>query len=213
MKLTSERGRNIREEYSNEKEKEICDDQGLVQIGGTKTKIDGTNGDSNVSIKNFSGNSSQVHLTTQKRFIEVLELDDEIATFVKMFCGDDSLNIKGKDRYDINDINNINPKIVNSFLSYLSENTTRIIDLIISNGFNITKVVYRNLKTNEIYGINYVDIMAKVENCKWVAKKGGIHLKDENGKSYFHFQREGKKNKNNRYNVLWHIHRHLFMVN
>jgi hypothetical protein len=41
--------------------------------------------------------------------------------------------------------------------------------------------------------------------------KGGVHLKNKEGKTYFHFQREGKKKKSNRYNVLWHIHRNLFM--
>lgn len=211
MKLTSEIGRKIRKEYTEIKEKEICDIRGLIQIGGSKTKIDGSDGVSNESIKNFSGNSTQVHLTTQKRFIDVLKLNDENSTFVKMFCGDISFNVNGKDRYDINDIKKINPRLVDSFLNYLDENKLEIIDLIIRNGFDVTKVVYKNLKTNEVFEIIYDDILSKVKNCKWVAMKGGVHLKNEKGNTYFHFQREGKKNKKNRYNVLWHIHKHLFI--
>ena len=213
MKLTSERGRKIREDYTDIKEREICDIRGLTQIGGNRNKIDGSDGISNESIKNFSGNSTQVHLTTQKRFIDVLKLNDENSTFVKMFCGDISLDVNGKDRYDVHDIKKINPKLVDSFLNYLTENKLEIINLIIRNGFNVTTVVYKNLKTNEIFEINYDKILSKIKNCKWVVLKGGIHLKNEEGKTYFHFQREGKKNKKNRYNVLWHIHKHLFIDN
>jgi hypothetical protein len=182
MKLTPERGREIREEYTNVKEKEICDSRGLVQIGGNRNKIDGSDGISNESIKNFSGNSTQVHLTTQNRFIEVLNLDDEMATFVKMFCGNSSLNIKGKDRYDITDINNVNPNTVNLFLSFLSENKVKIIDLIIRNGFDVTKVVYKNLKTKEIFEISYDDIISKVEKFEPRAKVKKVELSEETDK-------------------------------
>jgi hypothetical protein len=209
MKLTSERGREIREEYTNVKEKEICDNRGLVQIGGNRNKIDGSDGTSNASIKNFSGSSSQVHLTTQNRFINVLGLNDESIQFVKMFCGDSSLNINGKDRYNINEIPS---DITKSFMLFLNDNKNEVIDLIVRNGFNVNTIVYRNLKTNETYEITYDEVLNKINKCTWVSKKGGIHLKDVNGKTYFHFQREGKKNKNNRYNVLWHIHRNLFLI-
>lgn len=207
MGLTSEQGRLIRKEYSEEKEKLVCQERGLTQMGGTRTKIDGTDGISNESIKNFSGKSTQVHLTTQKHFIEVLNLDEDSKQFVKLFCGNETINNKGKDRYLIAEIDS---KYTQSFLNYLTTNKTKVIDLIIRNGFNITSVVYRNLKTNQLLDISYDEILNKIENCSWVAKKGGIHLKNKEGKSYFHFQREGKKSKTNRYNVLWHIHSHLF---
>jgi hypothetical protein len=208
MKLTSEQGRQIREEYSGIKEKEVCDERGLIQVGGTKTKIDGSNGLSNESIKNFTGNSTQVHLTTQNHFIKVLGLDENSSKFVKMFCGNEGLNINGKDRYNSFEIDEI---YVTSFLNFLNKNTNKIIDLIICNNSEITTVVYRNLKTNKVLDISYNEILNKVNDCVWVIKKGGVHLKNKEGKSYFHFQREGKKNKNNRYNVLWHIHKYLFI--
>jgi hypothetical protein len=207
MKLTSEIGRKIREEYSEVKEKQVCEQRGLLQVGGNRTKIDGSNGISNESIKNFTGNSTQVHLTTQKHFIKVLGLDDNSANFIKMFCGNELLNNKGKDRFFIPEIN---PQYTNEFLTFLEKNKTKVIDLIIRNGFDITSVVYRNLKTQELFDITYEDILGKVSECNWVAKKGGIHLKNKEGKTYFHIQREGKKSKSNRYNVLCHIHRHLF---
>lgn len=207
MKLTSERGRKIREEYSEVKEKQVCEQRGLEQVGGNRTKIDGSNGISNESIKNFTGNSTQVHLTTQKHFIKVLGLDENSANFIAMFCGNELLNNKGEDRFFIPEIN---PQYTNEFLTFLEKNKTKVIDLIIRNGFNVTSVVYRNLKTQELFNITYEEILGKVSECDWVAKKGGVHLKNKKGKTYFHIQREGKKSKSNRYNVLWHIHRHLF---
>jgi hypothetical protein len=208
MKLTPEKGRQIREEYSGVKEKEVCDERGLIQVGGTRTKIDGSNGLSNESIKNFTGNSTQVHLTTQNHFIKVLGLDENSSKFVKMFCGNEGLSINGKDRYNSFEIDEI---YVTSFLNFLNESTNKIIDLIICNNSEITTVVYRNLKTNKVLDISYNEIINKVNDCVWVIKKGGVHLKNKEGKTYFHFQREGKKKKSNRYNVLWHIHRYLFM--
>lgn len=208
MGLTAEKGKQIREEYSSVKEKEICDSRGLVQMGGSRTKIDGSNGIVNESIKNFTGGSTQVHLTTQNHFIKILKLDENSTIFVKMFCGNDQLDINGDDRYYTSEIDKL---YVDSFLSFLDENRVRVIDLIVRNGFDVTSVVYRNLKTNEIYDISYDEIISKVNDCTWVVKKGGIHLKNKDGKTYFHFQREGKRKKSNRYNVLWHIHRNLFI--
>jgi hypothetical protein len=95
----------------------------------------------------------------------------------------------------------------------LNENKIRVIDLIIRNGFDVNSVVYRDLKTNKIYDITYDEIINKVKDCKWVLKEGGVHLKNKKNKTFFHFQREGKKKKSNRYNVLWHIHRNLFLDN
>jgi hypothetical protein len=210
MKLTSERGRNIRKEYSEVKEKQVCDERGLTQVGGNKTKIDGIGDGENVSIKNISGESTQVHLTTQNHFIKVLKLNENCVEFIRMFCGNESLDINGNDRYSIPEIDSI---YVNSFMDFLTQNKNSVIDLIIRNGFDINSVVCRNLKTNELYEITFDEIISKIQDCTWVSKKGGIHLKNREGKTYFHFQREGKRKKTNRYNVLWHIHRSLFVTN
>ena len=97
------------------------------------------------------------------------------------------------------------------FLTFLNQNKVKVVDLMIRNGFDITSVVCRNLKNNKLYYITYNQIIDKIKKCTWVFKKGGIHLKNEKNKTYFHIQREGKKNKNNRYNILCHIHINLFL--
>ena len=81
--------------------------------------------------------------------------------------------------------------------------------MIICNGFDITHVIYRDIKNNVEYELTCEQIFDKIKYAEWKFLCGGIHLK-LNGKTLFHFQREAKRNPSNRYNVLWHIHRNLF---
>jgi hypothetical protein len=208
MALTAEQGYKIREEYSDVKEKQICEKHNLRQIGGSRTKIDGSNGDINKSIKNASGSSTQVHLTTQNHFIKTLGITGNAAEFIRLFCGNKDLNNNGKDRYTIKQIDS---KCVNEFENFLTQNKKEVVDLVIRNGFNITHVIYNDIKNNVEYELTYQEIIDRIDDCEWVFLRGGIHLKNSQGKTYFHFQREGKKNPSNRYNVLFHIHKNLFI--
>ena len=208
MALTAEQGYKIREEYSDVKEKQICEKHNLQQIGGSRTKIDGSNGDINKSIKNASGSSTQVHLTTQNHFIKTLGITGNAAEFIRLFCGNKDLNNNGKDRYTIKQIDS---ECVNEFKNFLTQNKKEVVDLVVRNGFNITHVIYNDIKNNVEYELTYQEIIDKLDDCEWVFLRGGIHLKNSQGKSYFHFQREGKKNPSNRYNVLFPIHKNLFL--
>ena len=206
MPLTAAQGYKIREEYSDIKEKAICDAHGLQQIGGSRTKVDGTDGDVSKSIKNASGSSTQVHLTTQKHFIETLNITGDAVEFIKHFCGSSDYDYKGRDRRFIKEIDT---QYTEAFKEFLDNNKKEIVDLIIRNGFNITHVVYNDIKNSVEYELTYENILAKIEDAEWKFLRGGIHLK-VGKKTLFHFQREGKKKVSNRYNVLWHIHRNLF---
>ena len=206
MPLTAEQGYKIREEYSGIKEKAICDAHGLQQIGGSRTKVDGTDGEVSKSIKNASGSSTQVHLTTKDHFKRILGIKDNSAEFIEHFCGNPDYDYNGRDRRFIKEIDT---QYTESFKEFLDNNKREIVDLIIRNGFDITHVVYNDIKNDKCYELTYEDIISKIENAEWKFLRGGIHLK-LNGKSLFHFQREGKKKLSNRYNVLWHIHRNLF---
>jgi len=207
MPLTSEQGYKIREEYSTIKEKLVCDAHGLEQRGGSRNKIDGENSDCRKSIKNASGRSTQVHLTTQKHFMKVMNIDGDAAEFIKHFCGNEDYNYNGKDRRTIKQIDE---NYVESFKKFLDENKEEVVDLIIRNGFDVTSVVY-NYRNGTWEGeLTYEDICEKIKDAEWKFLRGGVHLKNKEGKTYFHFQREGKKNPKKRYNVLWHIHINLF---
>lgn len=206
MPLTAEQGYRIREQYSGEKENKICEAHGLTQIGGSRTKVDGSNGLDNKSIKNASGSSTQVHLTTQKHFIKSMGISGAAAEFIKHFCGSRDYDYNGKDRRSIKQIDE---KYVTAFKQFLDTNKKEVVNLIIRNGFNITHIIYNDIKNNVEYELTYEQIIDKIEEAEWKFLSGGIHLK-LGKKSLFHFQREGKRNPSNRYNVLWHIHRNLF---
>jgi hypothetical protein len=206
MPLTAEQGYRIREQYSGEKENKICESHGLTQIGGSRTKVDGSNGLDNKSIKNASGSSTQVHLTTQKHFIKSMGISGDAAEFIKHFCGSRDYDYNGKDRRSIKQIDE---KYVTAFKQFLDTNKKEVVNLIIRNGFNITHIIYNDIKNNVEYELTYEQIIDKIEEAEWKFLSGGIHLK-LGKKSLFHFQREGKRNPSNRYNVLWHIHRNLF---
>lgn len=207
MPLTAEQGYQTRELYSTDLEKAVCDAHGLQQIGGSRTKIDGQNENERASIKNASGSSTQVHLTTQKHFMEVLNISGNAAEFVKHFCGSIDYDYKGRDRRFIKEIDS---EYIQSFQSFLDNNKEKIVDLIIRNGDDITHVIYRDIKNDVEYKLTYDEILDKIKDAEWKFLRGGIHLK-LNKKTLFHFQREGKRSKSNRYNVLWHIHRNLFV--
>ena len=181
MALSKEDGFKIREEYSTIKEKMVCDKHNLVQLGGSKTKIDGFSNEKNVSIKNASGVSTQVHLTTQKSFIESFDMNSNCVEFIKLFCGNETMNNYGRDRYQINQIDS---KLVDSFKVFLDENKERIIDLIVRNGHNITHIIFNDIKKNNEYELTYQEIINRISKCEWIFMNGGIHLKDENKKTY-----------------------------
>ena len=143
----------------------------------------------------------------RKHFIEILNITGDAVEFIKHFCGSVDYDYNGRDRRFIKEIDT---QYTQSFKEFLDNNKREIIDLIIRNGFDITHVIYNDIKNVKCYELTYEDILAKIENAEWKFLRGGIHLK-LNGKSLFHFQREGKRNPSNRYNVLWHIHRNLFV--
>ena len=135
-------------------------------------------------------------------------MDSESVEFIRLFCGNKEMNNKGKDRFTISQIEE---SITDSFKDFLNQNKVEIVDLIIRNGFDITHVIFNDIKNNKEYELTYNQIIEKISECEWKFMRGGIHLKNLDGKTYFHFQREGKRNPNNRYNVLWHIHKNLFV--
>ena len=159
MPLTAEQGYKIREEYSDIKEKAVCDAHGLQQIGGSRTKIDGQNENERASIKNASGSSTQVHLTTQKHFMEVLNISGNAAEFIKHFCGSADYNYQGRDRRTIKEIH---PEYTEEFQRFLNENKEKVIDLIIRNGDDITHVIYRDITNDVEYKLTYTEILDKL---------------------------------------------------
>ena len=206
MNLTLEQkqeiGRKVREENSGTKELQICDLYGLTQVGGSRTKVDGTHPDgSNWSIKNAKSSSTQVHLTSQERFIETFSLNDNSVEFVKKFFGNLSYDHMPRRRYRMDEISN---QAVNSFKNFLEDNKEKVIYYFISGKFNINHLVYNRkcLTTDQV--------MEQAMSAKWLYNPTAIHLKNNSGKTLFHIQMKGSGKGKIKHGVLCHIHENLF---
>tara|TARA_Y100001938_G_C8076702_1_gene426550 strand:- start:1224 stop:1862 length:639 start_codon:yes stop_codon:yes gene_type:complete len=206
MSLTLEQkqeiGRQVREENSGTKELQICELFGLTQVGGSRTKVDGTHPDgSNWSIKNAKSSSTQVHLTSQERFIEDFALNDDCIEFVQKFFGNLEYNHMPRRRYRIDEISN---SAVSAFKKFLETNKEKVIYYFISGKFNINHLVYnRERLTTE-------QVMEQVRSANWLYNPTAIHLKNDSGKTLFHIQMKGSGKGKIKHGVLCHIHENLF---
>ena len=92
--------------------------------------------------------------------------------FIRKFCGDSSINNNGVDRYNTSEIDSF---IVGRFFNFLKNNTIKVVDYVVRNGFDITHVIYKDTKNEIEYELTYKEIIEKIEGCNWVIKKGGVH--------------------------------------
>jgi hypothetical protein len=206
MNLTLEQkqeiGRQVREENSGTKELQICELFGLTQVGGSRTKVDGTHPDgSNWSIKNAKSSSTQVHLTSQERFIADFSLGAECTEFVKKFFGNLEYEHMPRRRYRMDEIPD---SCVNEFKKFLENNKEQVILYFISGKFNINHLVYnrKRLTTDQV--------MDQVRSASWLYNPTAIHLKNDSGKTLFHIQMKGSGKGKIKHGVLCHIHENLF---
>jgi len=212
MTLTIEQkqeiGRRVREENSGPKELQICELYGLTQIGGTRTKVDGRHPDgTNWSIKNAKSKSTQVHLTSQTRFIEDFSLSAECQEFVHKFFGNPHFRTLGVPRGRYN-LSQIDPLAVEKFKEFLEAKKEEIIHYFISGKFDINYIVY-NRKC-----LTTAEVLEQVRTARWVPGTHGTTflLQSPSDKTLFHIQMKGSGNKKKMgyHGVLCHIHENLF---
>jgi len=208
MTLTVEQkreiGRKVREENAGIKEAATCQDFGLVQIGGSRTKVDGKHPDgTNWSIKNAKSSSTQVHLTSQEKFIATFSLNAECQEFVAKFFGNLDYDHMPRRRYTMAEID---PVAVAHFKEFLESNQKEVIYYFISGEHDINHLVYngKHLTTE--------DVMLQAEEAQWVYNPTAIHLKNKEGKTLFHVQMKGSGKGKAKHGVLCHIHENLFHV-
>jgi len=207
MNLTLEQkqeiGRQVREENSGSKELQICEMFGLTQVGGSRTKVDGQHPDgTNWSIKNAKSKSTQVHLTSQERFIEEFSLGAASQEFVRKFFGSLDYEHMPRRRYRIDEIPD---DAVNQFKSFLESNKEEVIYYFLSGKFDIRHVVYNKMH------MTTDEILEQVRKANWVYNPTAIHLKNEAGKTLFHIQMKGSGKGKVKHGVLCHIHENLFL--
>jgi hypothetical protein len=204
IKQRRENGRRIQEDNSGYKEADTCERFGLEQVGGSRTKVDGTHPDgSHWSIKNSKSKSTQVHLTSQEKFIRDWELEAAESEFVRRFFGNTVYTEMPRHRYTAEEIN---PLAVECFKEFLVENREDLIYYFVSGDSDITNFVYNGNH------ITLRDIMKQVDESYWVMNPTAIHLRGAHGKTLFHLQMKGSGNKAKMgyHGVLCHIHERLF---
>ena len=204
IKQRRENGRRIREDNAGYKEASTCEAFGLQQVGGSRTKVDGTHSDgSHWSIKNSKSKSTQVHLTSQEKFIRDWELEAGEAEFVRKFFGNTGYTDMPRQRYTAEEIN---PLAVECFKEFLVENREDLVHYFISGNSEITNFVYNGKH------ITLENIMKQVDQSYWVMNPTAIHLRGAHGKTLFHIQMKGSGNKAKMgyHGVLCHIHERLF---
>ena len=196
-------GRRVREQNAGPVEALTCEQFGLVQRGGSQTKIDGTHplDGTNWSIKNAGSRSTQVHLTTKRKFAADFQLNELQTEFVNKFFGDQSFNHMPRNRYKMDEIL---PEAVESFKEFLENNKEEFVRYVICGKDDINYVVYNGQV------LNTEQIMAYCESASWTYNNTAIHLKGPDGKSFFHIQMKGSGKGATYHGVLCHIHEHLF---
>ena len=196
-------GRRIREQNAGPVEALSCKQFGLKQIGGSRTKIDGEHlvDGTRWSIKNAASRSTQVHLTTKKKFTFDFQLNELQQEFVNKFFGDQSFTHMPRQRYKMDEID---PEAVESFKAFLEMNKEEFIRYVVCGRDNINYVVYNSAV------LNTQQIMERCKDAHWVYNNTAIHLKSPDGKSFFHIQMKGSGKGATYHGVLCHIHEHLF---
>jgi hypothetical protein len=173
----------------------------LTQVGGSKTKVDGTNGSQRYSFKKAKSSSTQIHITTQNHFIKLFNLGGECEKFVKHFFGDLSFTNKERCRFKCSDL----PKsCVNSFFNFLTENKEKVVDYFVSGDSQITDFVYND------YHITYSPLMKKLTSSDWHFTDTAMHLKNREGKTLLHIQMKGSGAGKTKHSILVHIHQNAY---
>jgi tRNA G37 N-methylase TrmD len=86
----------------------------------------------------------------------------------------------------------------------LENNKEEFVRYVICGKDDINYVVYNGQV------MNTEQIMAQCENASWAYNNTAIHLKNPDGKSFFHIQMKGSGKGATYHGVLCHIHEHLF---
>ena len=179
------------------------------------------------SVKNVSKNHTQVALLSSRKFIEYFDLQDTLpALFIRLFFGVPNnlgmslVHLKHKDlplsdaekRQNRVYANNIPQPVKDAFLDFMNANKTRIFDVIVRHGLNdgmpVTKMIWRNKKTNDIKFIEIDDLAQQCEGGEWKLNKTTLEFRTAKGDKLFHLQMKGsgKKYNSGYHGMMFHIY-------
>ena len=169
-----------------------------VTDGRPQTKVDIYDNESTTaySVKNVSKNHTQVALLSSRKFIQYFDLEDTLpALFIRLFFGVpnnfgmSTVKLRHKDlplsdaevRQNRVYANNIPQPVKDAFLTFMNANKMRIFDVIVrrglDNGMPVSKMVWRNKKTNDMKIIEIDDLAKQCETGEWKLNKTTLEFR------------------------------------
>ena len=200
-----------------------------VTDGRPQTKVDIYDNESTTaySVKNVSKNHTQVALLSSRKFIQYFDLEDTLpALFIRLFFGVpnnfgmSTVKLRHKDlplcdaeeRQNRVYANNIPQPVKDAFLDFMNANKMRIFDVIVrrglDNGMPVSKMVWRNKKTDDMKIINIDDLAKQCEGGEWKLNRTTLEFRTADGFKLFHLQMKGsgKKYNSGYHGMMFHIY-------
>ena len=200
-----------------------------VTDGRPQTKVDIYDNESTTaySVKNVSKNHTQVALLSSRKFIEYFGLEDTLpALFIRLFFGVpnnfgmSTVKLRHKDlplcdaeeRQNRVYANNIPQPVKDAFLDFMNANKMRIFDVIVrrglDNGMPVSKMVWRNKKTDDMKIINIDDLSKQCDGGEWKLNRTTLEFRTADGFKLFHLQMKGsgKKYNSGYHGMMFHIY-------
>ena len=179
-------------------EKQFAKESGLPHVGGAGGPIDA----GLISVKNASGQSTQVHLTTFEALIRKLNPPAEVTDFLRRWSGDKNESsgrrrLSKFSKQELEDavrwLNSVKKPLVNRFFEH--------------SGSKAEIVHWREKKTGKVHERSTEDILADMNLSTWElgAGYGSFALVHPTRDRLAHFQRKGS-GKDQKNSALFHLY-------
>lgn len=181
--------------------------------GASNTKVDvrDTNYKIRLSVKNPSNKNTQIGLYTQNSFIEAMNIvDNELKLFIQQFFGGDICSNYVRHRMKKSEIDD---KLNQKFLKFLNNNTSKILDLIVTHGHNqksdVNYMVWATKKncSDNILILDLNEFKEDLMNGEWTQNETTFDFRVDD-KKIFHLQMKGSGTKytSGYHSLMFHIH-------
>lgn len=188
----------------------------FVVEGKSNTKIDVRDINSRLkfSVKNPKGKNTQVALMTQKSFIDAMNIaDQDTIDFIGMFFGGDDYSSYSRHRMTRDQID---PSLNQKFIDFMNENTSKIIDILVTHGHNqigdVNYMIWATQK-NRVDTVLCIDLekfKQIIQEGEWTQNKTTLAFFVK-GCKIFHLQMKGSGEKytSGYHSLMFHIHRNF----
>jgi len=191
-------------------EHKVADAYGGYVDGGSRTKVDIRSKPYNISVKNPSGKNTQIWLVTQERFIDALDIDDYLSSFVHQFFGGDRYSHCDRHRKTWS---SIDKDLREAFLNCLNARSDELFKLIFTHGYQMNgsvDVLAWATEKNNVDSVIFLDLDKVKEDFRrgiWTANPTTLEFRID-GEKLLHVQMKGSgpRYSNHYHAVQFHVH-------